>query len=139
MALETSKNIVLCLIKACANNWFSISVTPYHSPQGTPGEWVQDPYGEFGYVYTGPGFRLPFYIVSPWNRGGNVYVENADHNSQIKFVEEWLAAKVIMPHRTRATSLLTCELGQERNDNPDASMAPQEHGRPYEGFRLQKP
>lgn len=68
-------------------------VTPYHSPSGTAGEWIEDPYGEFGYVYTGPGFRLPFYIVSPWTRGGNVYVEHADHNSQIKFVEEWLAAK----------------------------------------------
>ncbi|KAG9599859.1 phosphoesterase-domain-containing protein, partial [Aureobasidium melanogenum] len=39
------------------------------------------------------GFRLPFYIVSPWTRGGNVYTENADHVSQIKFVEKWLQAK----------------------------------------------
>ncbi|KAK4574546.1 hypothetical protein LTR86_001387 [Recurvomyces mirabilis] len=68
-------------------------VTPFHSPSGTAGEWVQDPYGEAGYTYTGPGFRLPFYIISPWTRGGNVYVENADHNSQIMFVEKWLAAK----------------------------------------------
>ncbi|KAK1092609.1 hypothetical protein LTR48_004005 [Friedmanniomyces endolithicus] len=68
-------------------------VVPYHSPQGTTGEWVEDPYGEYGYVYTGPGFRLPFYIVSPWTRGGNVYVENVDHISQIKFVEQWLEAK----------------------------------------------
>lgn len=68
-------------------------VTPYHSPNGTAEEWVQDPYGEFGYVYTGPGFRLPFYIISPWTRGGKVYVEHADHNSQIMFVERWLASK----------------------------------------------
>ncbi|KAG4438159.1 hypothetical protein IFR05_006370 [Cadophora sp. M221] len=68
-------------------------VTPYHSPSGTPGEWLQDPYGIVGYTYSGPGFRLPFYIVSPWTRGGRVFTEHSDHNSQIKFVEEWLAAK----------------------------------------------
>ncbi|KAG9664115.1 phosphoesterase-domain-containing protein, partial [Aureobasidium melanogenum] len=68
-------------------------VVPYHSPNGTAGEWIEDPYNEYGYVYTGPGFRLPFYIVSPWTRGGNVYTENADHVSQIKFVEKWLKAK----------------------------------------------
>lgn len=68
-------------------------VTPYHSPPNTPGEWVEDPYADFGGdVYTGPGFRLPFYIVSPWTRGGHVFTERADHSSQIKFVEQWLAA-----------------------------------------------
>lgn len=68
-------------------------VTPYHSPSGTEGEWIEDPYGKYGNVYTGPGFRVPFYIISPWTRGGIVYTEHADHNSQIKFVEQWLAAK----------------------------------------------
>jgi phospholipase C len=68
-------------------------VIPYHSPSGTAGEWLQDPYNEVGYTYSGPGFRLPFYIVSPWTRGGAVFTEHADHNSQIMFVEEWLAAK----------------------------------------------
>jgi phospholipase C len=68
-------------------------VVPYHSPSGTAGEWIQDPYNEVGYTYSGPGFRLPFYIVSPWTRGGAVFTEHADHNSQIMFVEEWLAAK----------------------------------------------
>ena len=68
-------------------------VIPYHSPSGTAGEWLNDPYGKVGYTYSGPGFRLPFYIVSPWTRGGSVFTEHADHNSQIMFVEEWLAAK----------------------------------------------
>ena len=68
-------------------------VIPYHSPPGTEGEWLNDPYGEVGYTYSGPGFRLPFYIVSPWTRGGSVFTEHADHNSQIMFIEEWLAAK----------------------------------------------
>jgi len=68
-------------------------VVPYHSPSGTPGEWLQDPYNQVRYTCSGPGFRLPFYIVSPWTRGGAVFTEHADHNSQIMFVEEWLAAK----------------------------------------------
>jgi len=68
-------------------------VTPYHSPSGTAGEWLHDPYNEVGYTYSGPGFRLPFYIISPWTRNGNVFTEHADHNSQIMFIEEWLAAK----------------------------------------------
>jgi phospholipase C len=46
-----------------------------------------------GYTYSGPGFRVPFYIISPWTRGGSVFTEHADHNSQILFIEEWLAAK----------------------------------------------
>jgi phospholipase C len=72
---------------------FGDHVTPYHSPNGTAGEWLQDPWVDQGYVYSGPGFRLPFYIVSPWTRGGRVFTEHADHNSQIKFVEAWQAAK----------------------------------------------
>lgn len=30
------------------------------------------------------GFRVPFYIVSPWTMGGNVFTEHADHTSQGK-------------------------------------------------------
>ncbi|PGH12269.1 hypothetical protein AJ80_06783 [Polytolypa hystricis UAMH7299] len=68
-------------------------VPPYHSPEGTPGEWVDDPLGLYGNIYTGPGSRVPFYIISPFTRGGHVLTENADHNSQILFIEEWLTAK----------------------------------------------
>jgi phospholipase C len=67
-------------------------VVPYHAPPGTPIEWVQDPYGDAP-VYTGPGFRLPFYIISPYTRGGSVFSEHADHNSQLLFLETWLSAK----------------------------------------------
>lgn len=38
------------------------------------------------------GYRVPFTIISPWTRGGNVFTEHADHNSQIMFVETWLEA-----------------------------------------------
>ncbi|TAQ91417.1 hypothetical protein B7494_g138 [Chlorociboria aeruginascens] len=70
-------------------------VTPYHSPAGTAGEWLNvenDVFGYLGQTYTGPGYRLPFYIISPWTRGGHVFTEHADHNSQIMFVEQWLDA-----------------------------------------------
>lgn len=66
---------------------------PYHSPEGTAGEWMEDPYNGLGQVYSGPGVRVPFYIVSPWTRGGHVFTERADHSSQIKFIEEWQKAK----------------------------------------------
>lgn len=82
---KSYKNTVL-IISYDETGGFGDHVVPYHSPAGTSGEWVKDPYGKFGDVYTGPGFRLPFYIVSPWTRGGNVFTERADHNSQIKFI-----------------------------------------------------
>lgn len=72
--------------------WFD-HVDPYRSPNGTSGEWMQDPYGQVGYTFIGPGFRLPFYIVSPWTRNGGVFTAHSDHNSQIMFVEQWQAAK----------------------------------------------
>lgn len=111
-------------------------VTPYHSPDGTAGEWLEDPYGEVGYTYSGPGFRLPFYIVSPWTRNGNVFTEHADHNSQIMFVEEWLAAKnksvvtdQMAPWRRQHMSNLVNAFDF---DNPDYSLpalpvAPEPH------------
>ncbi|KAJ5933635.1 hypothetical protein N7454_005964 [Penicillium verhagenii] len=68
-------------------------VVPFHSPEGTAGEWMEDPYGLFGNIYSGPGVRVPFYMVSPWTRGGRVFTERADHNSQILFVEQWLEAR----------------------------------------------
>lgn len=72
--------------------WFD-HVDPYRSPKGTSGEWINDPYDQVGYTFVGPGFRLPFYIVSPWTRNGGVYTAHSDHNSQILFVEQWQAAK----------------------------------------------
>lgn len=34
-------------------------VVPYHSPNGTAGEWLQNPY-TLNQTYSGPGFRVPF-------------------------------------------------------------------------------
>jgi phospholipase C len=38
------------------------------------------------------GSRLPFYIISPWTRGAQVFTEHADHTSQILFLEQFLQA-----------------------------------------------
>ncbi|KAJ5612182.1 non-hemolytic phospholipase C precursor [Penicillium lagena] len=72
--------------------WYD-HVPPIVAPEGTPGEWLQDPYQEFGYVPLGPGPRVPRYIISPYTRGGNVFTETSDHNSDILFVEQWAAAQ----------------------------------------------
>lgn len=64
---------------------------------------MQDPFGQAGFTIAGPGilllaidssgiadrsigFRVPFYIISPWTRGGNVFTEHADHTSQSEFL-----------------------------------------------------
>ena len=62
-------------------------------PKDAKGEWITDPYDESkGKVPTGPGFRVPFYAVSPWTRNGGVFTEHAAHESQILFLEEWSKA-----------------------------------------------
>ena len=71
---------------------FGDHVTPFHAPKGTAGEWIDDPWEILGEVPVGPGYRMPSMIISPWTRGGHVFTEHTDHNSQIMFVEEWLKA-----------------------------------------------
>ena len=44
-------------------------------------------------MLTSIGFRVPFFIVSPWTRGGAVFTEPADHISQLLFMEKWAAAR----------------------------------------------
>ncbi|KAL8290234.1 hypothetical protein RQP46_003173 [Phenoliferia psychrophenolica] len=67
-------------------------VVPFHSPEGTPGEWLINPFTGNS-TFSGPGFRLPFLAISPFTRGSNVFTEPADHTSQILFLEKWLGAK----------------------------------------------
>ncbi|KAF8849972.1 putative hemolytic phospholipase C precursor [Acephala macrosclerotiorum] len=69
------------------------AVYPLVSPEGTAGEWFEDPYGELGYTFSGPGIRVPLFIVSPFTRGGKVFTERADHSSIIQFLEQFLTAK----------------------------------------------
>ena len=64
-----------------------------HAPKSTPGEWLIDPFNKSnGLSPSGPGFRLPFYIISPWTRNGGVFTEHSSHESQILFLEEWSKA-----------------------------------------------
>ncbi|KAL4400562.1 phospholipase C [Malassezia pachydermatis] len=64
-----------------------------HAPEGTAGEWMEDPFDyTLGQAPVGPGYRVPFYIVSPWTRKGGVFTEHATHDSQILFLEKWSAA-----------------------------------------------
>ncbi|KAJ6137275.1 Phosphoesterase [Penicillium samsonianum] len=86
-------NSTLLMISFDETGGFGDHVTPFHSPKNTPGEWMQDPLGVFSDIFVGPGFRVPFYMISPWTRGNRVFTERADHNSQILFVEEWLTAR----------------------------------------------
>ncbi|KAH8892840.1 non-hemolytic phospholipase c [Thozetella sp. PMI_491] len=69
------------------------AVYPLISPRGTPGEWFEDPYGELGYTFSGPGIRIPLMIISPFTRGGKVFTERGDHSSILMFLEQYLAAK----------------------------------------------
>ncbi|KAJ5614642.1 phosphoesterase family-domain-containing protein [Penicillium herquei] len=83
----------LLMISYDETGGFGDHVSPFHSPKDTPGEWMEDPLGFFGDIFVGPGFRVPFMMVSPWTRGGRVFTERADHNSQILFLEKWLSAR----------------------------------------------
>ncbi|KAK7202940.1 hypothetical protein BZA70DRAFT_228980, partial [Myxozyma melibiosi] len=67
-------------------------VPPFVSPNGTAGEWDVDYRDTTQYVPAGPGFRLPFFAISPWSRGGHVFTEPSDHTSQLMFIEAWAAA-----------------------------------------------
>ncbi|CAI7566686.1 unnamed protein product [Penicillium bialowiezense] len=86
-------NSTLLMISYDETGGFGDHVTPFHSPRDTPGDWMEDPLGLFSDIFVGPGFRVPFYMISPWTRGNRVFTERADHNSQILFVEEWLTAR----------------------------------------------
>lgn len=88
---------------------------------------MEDPLDLFGDIFVGPGFRVPFYMISPWTRGGKVLTERADHNSQILFLEQWLAARgyknvetsEMVPWRRAHMSNL---LNAFDFDNPDYSL-----------------
>lgn len=57
-------------------------------------EWMTDPYDKsLGLQPVGPGFRVPFYVISPYTRSGGVFSEVSAHESQILFLEKWAAAK----------------------------------------------
>lgn len=64
-----------------------------HPPTSETDEYMIDPFNpSLGNQPNGPGFRLPFTIVSPWTRSGGVFTETSAHESQILFLEQWAQA-----------------------------------------------
>lgn len=48
-------NATILIICYDEGGGFGDQVYPYHSPEGTAGEWFEDPYGKLGYTFSGPG------------------------------------------------------------------------------------
>jgi phospholipase C len=79
-------------VTAKTGGWADHVVAPL-APAGTTAEYLNDPFTpSLGSQPTGPGFRLPFYVVSPWTRNGGVFTETASHESQSLFLEQWSTA-----------------------------------------------
>jgi phospholipase C len=53
LLLSKMRSICSELTRSQESGGWGDHVTPYHSPQGTSGEWLEDPYGEVGYTYSG--------------------------------------------------------------------------------------
>ncbi|WFD35070.1 phospholipase C [Malassezia cuniculi] len=98
-----------------------------HAPRGTPAEWIHDPFNaSLGLQPTGPGFRLPFYILSPFTRRGGVFTEHASHESQILFLERWAAAKGSPFHAAEVNAWRRAHMSDLQRafdfDHPDYSL-----------------
>ncbi|KIK60377.1 hypothetical protein GYMLUDRAFT_97114 [Collybiopsis luxurians FD-317 M1] len=102
-------------------------VIPFTSPENTPGEWIINPFTGLP-APTGPGFRLPFTVVSPWSRGGIVFTEPADHISQTLFLEQWAAARGTPFKNTQINDWRREHMSNLVNmfdfENPDYSAVP---------------
>ncbi|KIJ53598.1 hypothetical protein M422DRAFT_241835 [Sphaerobolus stellatus SS14] len=102
-------NSTVLLISYDETGGWGDHVLPTFAPPNTPGEWMTNPFNTSQTVFAGPGFRLPFTAISPWSRGGHVFTAYSDHSSQIKFMEQWLAAK--------GKSVVTDQLNGWRRDH----------------------
>ncbi|KAJ3968808.1 phospholipase C [Lentinula raphanica] len=108
-------------------------VVPFTSPQNTSGEWITNPFTGQP-APTGPGFRLPFTVISPWTRGGVVFTEPADHISQTLFLEQWAAARGTPFTNTQINDWRREHMSNLTNmfdfEHPDYSAAPLPHTPP---------
>ncbi|KAI3476734.1 hypothetical protein L1887_61698 [Cichorium endivia] len=111
-----------------------------------PNEWIIDPYNKtLGQQPVGPGFRVPFYVVSPFTRSGGVFSEPAAHESQILFVEQWAKAigkpfeqESMTAWRRQSLSDLTSMFDFSRSDTsvpelPEVRQATQDRNGQYNG------
>jgi hypothetical protein len=64
------------------NGWLSSSILSMTISIQSAGDWND--------------IRPPFYTISPWIRGGHVFVDNADHISQIKFINKSLSINKLL-------------------------------------------
>ncbi|CDS02082.1 hypothetical protein, partial [Sporisorium scitamineum] len=73
--------------------WTDHVMAQFPSLHEAANEWIVDPYNKsLGPQPVGPGFRVAFYVVSPFTRNGGLFSEPAAHESQILFVEQWAKA-----------------------------------------------
>lgn len=110
------------------------------APRDEPGEWMEDPFhSKLGWQPTGPGFRVPFYIASPFTRKGGVFTEHAAHESQTLFMEEWAKVhgkpfhvKEMNPWRRKHMSNLVNAFDFSKIDSskPDIPSVPHPHKDP---------
>ncbi|PWN47374.1 phosphoesterase-domain-containing protein [Violaceomyces palustris] len=85
--------------------WADHVMAPLPDKSTASDEYFQDPYDPtLGQQPVGPGFRLPFYIISPYTRNGGVFTEVASHESQTLFLEKWASANGKPFQTTQMTS-----------------------------------
>lgn len=105
---------------------------------------IQDPFQPGpNPVFSGPGFRLPFYVVSPWTRGGGVFTAHSDHSSQIMFLVIGYSILIVtschhphpMGYLSRTGKMVGLK-GEECSDGPAQFMAARPHVRLDANVRL---
>ena len=129
-----------------SGGWADHVMAQYPTVAEAPDEWIVDPYNKtLGQQPVGPGFRVPFYVVSPFTRNGGVFSEPAAHESQILFVEQWAKAigkpftqASVTQWRRQQLSDLTSMFDFSRADTslpnlPDVRQASQDSNGMYNG------
>lgn len=126
--------------------WADHVMANFPTQSQAPNEWIVDPYNKaLGPRPVGPGFRVFFYVVSPWTRNGGVWSEPSAHESQILFVEQWAKAigkpftqESMTAWRREQLSDLTSMFDFSRADNsvpdlPNVRAASQDSNGDYNG------
>ncbi|TKY86935.1 hypothetical protein EX895_004223 [Sporisorium graminicola] len=127
--------------------WADHVMAHFPTPTEAPNEWIVDPYNKsLGQQPVGPGFRVPFYVISPFTRNGGVFSEPAAHESQILFVEQWAQAigkpfrqeSITQWRRTQLSDLTSMFDFSTRDTSlpalPDVRAASQDSKGTYNGY-----
>ncbi len=73
--------------------------TPPSTPRSSS-PWPRRPAPPAAACPSGPGFRVPAFVISPWSVGGHIFSEVSDHTSGLRLIEAVAAAG--RPVRRRA-------------------------------------